>query len=403
MKKTFLSLALILVCGLSVNAQILSESFSSSSAPTGWTQEDNNSYNFIQDWFWEFDGSVMEHVFYQSSMHDQPDCWVFTPDIAMVSGQTYNISFSLNTNYDGMGMHGPASLQVKIGQGKSSGAQTTMLWSDANILNTTWVTKSFDYNCTASGNYNYSIRCITPKGGALNLGSDTYIDDVVISQLTTTGVVRDNDQEISVFPNPTSDVSKLYLTLNKENSVSYTVYNAIGQTVANGIMRENEEIIKESCVAVIPVGNGNDWCRTYQIPFDYASAIQVLKKENCISQDLVQVRFMEEGKRKSRYIINMAGIGYDAVVCQKVTQQKEKGKSGQTRYLVNLFSSLMSYKSMSASVEIDGKKTEGELFTMNVGVCQYNGGGMRQLPKAIPDDGGKRIWRRTTNSNQRYQ
>ena len=113
----------------------------------------------------------------------------------------------------------------------------------------------------------------------------------------------------------------------------------------------------------------------------------MLKKENCISQDLVQVHFMEEGKRKSRYIINMAGIGYDAVVCQKVIQQKEKGKSGQTRYLINLFSSLMSYKSMSASVEIDGEKTDGELFTMNIGVCQYNGGGMRQLPKAIPDDG----------------
>ncbi len=179
----------------------------------------------------------------------------------------------------------------------------------------------------------------------------------------------------------------------KENvKEGYRKFVAVGgdgtlHDVVNGIMRENEEIIKESCVAVIPVGNGNDWCRTYQIPFDYASAIQVLKKENCISQDLVQVHFMEEGKRKSRYIINMAGIGYDATVCQKVIQQKEKGKSGQTRYLINLFSSLMSYKSMSASVEIDGEKTEGELFTMNVGVCQYNGGGMRQLPKAIPDDG----------------
>ncbi len=204
MKKTIVSLSLILVCGLSINAQILSESFSSTSAPVGWTQEDNNSNNFIQDWYWEFDGSIMKHVFYQSSMHDQPDCWVFTPDIAMVSGQTYNISFSLNTNYNFL--VGAASLQVKIGQGKSSGAQTTLLWSDANITNTTWVTKSFDYNCTTSGNYNYSIRCITPKGGSLLLGSDSYIDDVVISQSTTTDVVSDNNQEISIFPNPTNGI-----------------------------------------------------------------------------------------------------------------------------------------------------------------------------------------------------
>jgi YegS/Rv2252/BmrU family lipid kinase len=157
--------------------------------------------------------------------------------------------------------------------------------------------------------------------------------------------------------------------------------------VVNGIMQEENEIIKESCVAVIPVGNGNDWCRTYNVPFDYASAIQVIKKEKHILQDLAQISFIENGEQKNRYIINMAGIGFDAVVCQKVTQQKEKGKSGQTRYLINLFSSLMSYKSMSASVEIDGKKTDGELFTMNVGVCQYNGGGMKQLPKALPADG----------------
>lgn len=231
MKKTIVSLALIMVCVISLNAQILSESFSSTSVPSGWTQEDNNTYNYLQDWFWEFDGSKMKHVFYQSSMHYQADCWVFTPNIAMVSGQTYNISFLLNTNYDGMGLHGPASLEVKIGQGQYSGVQTTLLWSDANITNSTWVTKSFDYNCTVSGNYNYSVHCITPKGGGLNLGSDTYIDDVVISQSTSTEIKSSDNLDVSIYPNPSTDASKLYISLSKENNVSYVVYNAIGQAV----------------------------------------------------------------------------------------------------------------------------------------------------------------------------
>jgi Secretion system C-terminal sorting domain len=235
MKKTIVSLALIMVCVLSLNAQILSESFSSTSVPSGWTQEDNHSYNYIQNWFWEFDGSQMKHVFYQSSMHYQADCWVFTPNIAMVSGQTYNISFLLNTNYDGMGLHGPASLEVKIGQGQSSGMQTTLLWSDANITNSAWVTKSFDYYCAVSGNYNYSIHCRTPKGGALNLGSDTYIDDVAITQSTSTNVENNNYLDLSIYPNPTNDI----INIVGGNINNIKIYNHTGILLQEVISNAN--------------------------------------------------------------------------------------------------------------------------------------------------------------------
>ena len=39
-------------------------------------------------------------------------------------------------------------------------------------------------------------------------------------------------------------------------------------------------------------------------------------------------------------------------------------------------------------MEIDNEQVfKGEIFSLNVGICQYNGGGMKQVPNAIPDDG----------------
>jgi diacylglycerol kinase family enzyme len=38
-------------------------------------------------------------------------------------------------------------------------------------------------------------------------------------------------------------------------------------------------------------------------------------------------------------------------------------------------------------ITIDGKEKEIDTFSMNIGICQYNGGGMKQVPDAIPDDG----------------
>jgi diacylglycerol kinase family enzyme len=38
-------------------------------------------------------------------------------------------------------------------------------------------------------------------------------------------------------------------------------------------------------------------------------------------------------------------------------------------------------------ISIDGRDMENEIFSINVGICKYNGGGMITVPGAIPDDG----------------
>src|SRR5690606_1005147 len=45
------------------------------------------------------------------------------------------------------------------------------------------------------------------------------------------------------------------------------------------------------------------------------------------------------------------------------------------------------YKIPFLSVLFDGQKKEGQLLTVNIGICRYSGGGMQLVPHAQPNDG----------------
>jgi diacylglycerol kinase family enzyme len=66
---------------------------------------------------------------------------------------------------------------------------------------------------------------------------------------------------------------------------------------------------------------------------------------------------------------------------------KDKGKSGPMLYFYNILFSLLRYRSLNAEIEIDGTSYARRIFSMNVGIGKYNGGGMIQVPHAIADDG----------------
>ena len=139
---------------------------------------------------------------------------------------------------------------------------------------------------------------------------------------------------------------------------------------------------------MIPVGTANDWGRMFHIPHDYEEAIRVLKKGKTFRQDAGLVRYINGGKETSRYFINIAGLGFDARVVQKANKQKEEGKHGVLLYFLNIFTTLMKYKSTRVSIEVDGKSVfENSVLSLSLGNGRYAGGGMLQTPGAKPDDG----------------
>jgi diacylglycerol kinase (ATP) len=156
----------------------------------------------------------------------------------------------------------------------------------------------------------------------------------------------------------------------------------------NGIFLQKVVSPAGITLGMIPVGTGNDWCRTFGIPFDYPGAIRVLKNGKTFLQDTGKISYFKNEVSLTRYFINIAGMGYDALVAKKTNLQKEKGRGGPLTYLYFVFASLFQYKFIEAVIDVDGQQVfKGEIFSMNVGICKYNGGGMMQVPGAIPDDG----------------
>lgn len=158
--------------------------------------------------------------------------------------------------------------------------------------------------------------------------------------------------------------------------------------VVNGIFRQKTYPATDITLGMINVGTGNDWGRMYNISPDYKKAVKTLIKEHTYIQDAGHVKYRLKGEEKERYFVNMAGMGYDALVARKTNEMKEKGRGGPFAYLINLFTGLLQYKSTFFEIDIDDKRIfEGNVFSMSLGICKYNGGGMMQLPYAIPNDG----------------
>ena len=157
--------------------------------------------------------------------------------------------------------------------------------------------------------------------------------------------------------------------------------------VVNGVFLNNVCLTKDISLALIPVGTGNDWGRMFGIPLDYEKAIKIISENKLMLHDVGLVSFFNGTGKKTRYFINIAGLGFESEVVRRTNIQKDKGRSGKLLYLYNLLMSLLSYKNTRAEIVIDGEKIYADVFSINVGNGRYCGGGMRQTPYALPNDG----------------
>lgn len=158
--------------------------------------------------------------------------------------------------------------------------------------------------------------------------------------------------------------------------------------VVNGVLNQKKFDPTEIAIGMIPVGTGNDWCKMYDVPQDYKQAITVISHGHSLLQDAAMVEYFDGAMPRKRALINMAGMGYDALVAKKTNAQKERGISNSLSYMYNLFTGLFSWMSVETKVVVDDQEEIScKVFSMNVGVNMFNGNGMKQLPFANPTDG----------------
>jgi len=157
--------------------------------------------------------------------------------------------------------------------------------------------------------------------------------------------------------------------------------------IVNGLFTQNHCPPKDLILSIIPVGTGNDWGRMFGIPLIYEGAVKVIKEGKLMLHDIGMISYYNGEEKHIRYFINIAGLGFESLVVSKTNKQKDKGMSNKAIYFYNLLSSLITYRNTIADITIDGKSIRSKVFSINVGNGRYCGGGMRQTPDAVPDDG----------------
>lgn len=157
--------------------------------------------------------------------------------------------------------------------------------------------------------------------------------------------------------------------------------------VINGVFAQCRIHTTEVMLGMISVGTGNDWARMFNIPHEYEGAVLTIKKQRTFIQDAGLVHYERNGKEWKRYFINIAGMGFGARVVERTNRMKDRGRSGPLLYFYNIFYSLLRYRAQNAEIDIDGMRIDRSIFSLNVGIGKYNGGGMIQVPHAIANDG----------------
>ena len=158
--------------------------------------------------------------------------------------------------------------------------------------------------------------------------------------------------------------------------------------VVNGLFIQKAVEPREMLLAVIAVGTGNDWVRTFGIPQHYSEAIRAIREGRSFLQDVGTVTYTESHYTQTRYMANVAGLGFDAHVISTFNHLKMKGYKGGWMYLYSILKSYFRYKSSGARIWVDDEVVFNDLmFSLAIGICKYNGGGVQQLPNALADDG----------------
>ena len=139
---------------------------------------------------------------------------------------------------------------------------------------------------------------------------------------------------------------------------------------------------------MIAVGTGNDWVRTFGISNRYQDAVKAIGEGYSFLQDVGVVSYEESHYRQSRYMANVAGAGFDARMVRKLSHLKKKGRKSRWRSTWCLVKNFFRYKSTGVKVWVDDRLVYNNLlFSIAIGICKYNVGGMQQLPDAVADDG----------------
>ena len=142
--------------------------------------------------------------------------------------------------------------------------------------------------------------------------------------------------------------------------------------VANAIMG------KGKILGIVPAGTGSDYSRSLPVPSNTEAATAALYTGEPLAVDV--------GMVNGRYFLGVAGMGFDAEVCQLVNT-KLTWLKGKAAYIAGVVLTLATFRPQRVRVTLDDRVFETTATLIAVANARFFGGGMEIAPMADPTDG----------------
>ncbi len=186
------------------------------------------------------------------------------------------------------------------------------------------------------------------------------------------------------------------------NSGRFGVIAAMGgdgtvNEVVNGIMAGQPEGVRPA-LGVLPSGRGRDFCKAQgvHIPGDLEEAARTLIGRREVQLDLGRATFLngnysglENGLEAThtRYFINIASLGFDALVTEEANQPPTTWGRKFAPYYASIYTTLRAYRNRHVRYRLDGRLVSGRFNSLIAANGNYYGSGMLIAPTANPQDG----------------
>ena len=214
-------------------------------------------------------GKAGHAMVYSYNAHNKADDWFFTAPFQLKAGHTYQLGFK----YRAASADYPEALEVRYGTTATPASQTSLLFTQTGIKDTTYVAttaKSVQaFTPTADGKYYIGFHAISDADEAYLL-----VDDLTVTESAPLAVKNAANSVFRADASPVPFGSYLHLSLNTHlpGAVRLTMRDALGRTV-----RETHAAVSAGAatlvvpeVATLPAG-------VYFLEVEQAGLRQVLR------------------------------------------------------------------------------------------------------------------------------
>jgi diacylglycerol kinase (ATP) len=140
-----------------------------------------------------------------------------------------------------------------------------------------------------------------------------------------------------------------------------------------------------TALGVLPIGSGNDFNRMVGMSKNVISTIDKtllgIKKKFDVGSLIIR---NETNRVHKKFFLNTLGIGIDAEIARQARQIKHI--KGLGLYLIAALRALSTYKPNRYVIKDRSSNITEDAYLICLGNGNYEGGGFKMLPNAVPDD-----------------